>query len=82
MNIFLLQSTRKRVNMLNEKISEKLVVDIWQHQIIANLVTDAGEPVRIIFPGRVCNEGGCDFQDAVFVINNKLKRGNIGQLSP
>jgi hypothetical protein len=65
------------VNIVKSEITENLVVNIWQHQIVTNLFTDTGEPVRIIFPGRTCTGGGCDLQDAVFTIGDKVVMGNI-----
>jgi len=58
-------------------ISEKLVAHIWQHQLITNLVTDAGDQFHIIYPGRVSSDGGCDFRDAVFVAGGRVIKGNI-----
>ncbi len=63
--------------MLESEITENLVVRIWQHQNLTNLLTDRGERIDIIFPGRICTDGGCDFQDAVFTVEDKLIKGNI-----
>lgn len=62
---------------MKAKVSEKLVSHIWQHQMITNPVTNAGEQLRIIHPGRVSNDSGCDFKDAVVTLNGKAIKGNI-----
>jgi hypothetical protein len=65
------------VYTLNEKVTEQLVAQIWQHQLVTKLITDAGEKVDVIFPGRFCSDGGSDFCDAVLNIGDKAVRGNI-----
>jgi len=62
---------------MKTEISEKLVAHIWQHRLAPNLSTDAGEQLQVIYPGRVSNDSGCDFRDAVFTIGNKIIKGNI-----
>ena len=57
--------------------SEKLISRIWQHQLIARLVTDAGAKLQIVHPGRPHNGSGCDFKDAVFTIDGKRITGDI-----
>jgi len=63
--------------MTGKQITENLVILIWQNQIVNDLFTDMGEHVQVIFPGRVCTNGGCDLQDAVFVIEGEVMVGNI-----
>jgi hypothetical protein len=41
------------------------------------LAADTGQHVRILFPGRICSDGGCDFQDAVLDIGGRIITGNI-----
>jgi hypothetical protein len=36
-----------------------------------------GLKVQVIFPGKTCNDGGCDFQDAVLNINGRMVIGKI-----
>jgi hypothetical protein len=62
---------------MNTKVTEKFVSRIWQRNLVTNLVTDTGEPFYVICPGRVSNISGCDVQDAVFAINDKIISGNI-----
>jgi len=60
-------------------LSEKQVVGIWQHQLLdgKELTTEGGEPIRIIYPGRVNDDHGADFRDAVIVTDRGLMRGDI-----
>ena len=62
---------------MKTEISEKLITHIWQHQLVTNLVTDAGEQLQIIHPGRTSNDSGCDFRDAAFAIDGKVIKGDI-----
>ncbi len=58
-------------------ISEKIVAQIWHHQLISNPVTDSGVKLQVIYPGRPNNSNGCDFKDAVLIINGKIIRGDV-----
>ena len=62
---------------MKTEVSEKLIADIWQRQVITDLVTDAGQQLQIIYPGRASNCSGCDFLDAVFSIDGKVIKGDI-----
>ena len=46
---------------------ESLVVKIWQHQLLdkTDLITEEGEPIKIIYPGRTNDDRGADLMDAV-----------------
>jgi len=59
------------------KITEKLITRLWQSHLVKYPVADTGARLRIIFPGRVSNIGGCDFKDAVFTANGRIVSGNI-----
>ena len=61
------------------KIPESQVVKIWQHQLQdrKELITEAGEPVKIIYPGRINDDRGADFRDAVIALKGKLIKGDI-----
>jgi len=61
---------------MNTQISEKLIARIWQHQLVANLVTDSCEPFQAIYPGRANQTSGCDFKDAVFTIKGQIISGD------
>jgi hypothetical protein len=63
--------------MVKRNISENLVSLVWQYQILIDLVTDTGEQVCVIYPGRPDSDGGCDFRDAVLIIAGREVRGDI-----
>jgi len=60
-------------------IPESLVVKIWQHQMPGrtDLVTEDGEPIRIIYPGRINDDHGADLRDAVIATSQGLSKGDI-----
>jgi hypothetical protein len=62
---------------LETKVTERLVCRLWQSCRVRHPVADTGEPLDIIFPGRVSNRGGCDFKDAVFVLNGHTVCGDV-----
>jgi len=62
---------------MNTKVTERLISHIWQHKLVAELVTDSGDQLHVIHPGRSSTIPGCDFQDAVFTINGKATTGNV-----
>jgi hypothetical protein len=62
---------------LETKVTERLVSRLWQSRRIKRPVADTGEPLHIIFPGRVSNQGGCDFKDAVFVLDGCIVCGDV-----
>jgi hypothetical protein len=59
------------------KVTERLVSHLWQSCQGRHLVADTGEPLYIVFPGRISNRGGCDFKDAVFMLNRRTVCGDI-----
>ena len=60
-------------------LPESEVTRIWQHQLLkkTELITETGESLKIIYPGRVNDDRGADFRDAVIAIDNRLTRGDI-----
>ncbi len=64
--------------MINN-LSESQIVKIWQHQLLdrTNLVTEEGEPIRIIYPGRINDDQGADLLDAVIATSQELIKGDI-----
>ncbi len=60
-------------------IPERWVVAIWQNQMVArtDLVTEEGEPIKIIYPGRLNDDRGADLLDAVITTSQGLIRGDI-----
>ncbi|MFC1933092.1 DUF2851 family protein [Chloroflexota bacterium] len=64
--------------MINN-LSEKEVIKIWQHQLLdrTRLVTEGGEPIEIVYPGRINDDQGADFRDAVIATSRGLIKGDI-----
>ena len=62
-----------------ENLSESQLIKIWQDQLLDRdgLATEDGEPVEIIYPGRLNDEQGADFRDAVIATRWGLKRGDV-----
>ncbi len=60
-------------------LSENQVIKIWQHQLLdrKGLVTEGGEPIEIIYPGRPNDDEGADFRDAVIATRQGLIKGDI-----
>jgi len=60
-------------------LPESQIVKIWQHQLLdrAELVTEDGEPIEIIYPGRLNDDQGADFRDAVIATSRGLIKGDI-----
>jgi len=60
-------------------VSEGQVIKVWQHQLLKGieLVTEAGEPIKIIYPGRINDGRGADFRDAVMATDSGLVKGDI-----
>jgi len=65
----------KRANTLQESS----IVEIWQNLRLdrTDLVTEEGEPVKIIYPGRLNDDRGGDLLDAVIATSQGLVRGDI-----
>ena len=62
-----------------ENLPEKEIIEIWQHQLPgrAGLTTEGGEPIKIIYPGRINDDRGADFRDAVIATSRGLIKGDI-----
>ena len=60
-------------------LPESQVIKIWQHQLLdrAELVTEGGEPIKIIYPGMTNDDQGADFRDAVIATSRGLIKGDI-----
>jgi len=60
-------------------LPESQVVGIWQHQLLDRtaLVTEEGEPIEIIYPGRINDDRGADFRDAVIATSQGLVKGDV-----
>jgi len=60
-------------------ISESRFRIFWQYQMIRNdnLITENGEPVKILYPGRPNDGRGADFRDAVVIAGGSLLTGDV-----
>jgi hypothetical protein len=60
-------------------LPERQVIRIWQHLLLnrTELVTEEGERLKIIYPGRVNDDQGADFRDAVIATSQGLIKGDI-----
>ena len=67
-------NTRKQVA---GKLMEKDVVSIWQKYTAGKIFCCGNDVIEIIYPGRASNNGGCDFKDAVFLLNGKITTGDV-----
>ena len=64
--------------LTTRNLPESLVVKLWQQLFDrADLTTEQGEPVRIIYPGRRNDDQGPDFRDAVIATRCGLVKGDI-----
>ncbi len=61
------------------RLRESQIVQIWQRQLFdrTGLVTEDGRPLEIIYPGRINDDRGADFRDAVITTNRELTKGDI-----
>jgi len=64
---------------LMNNLPESQIVKIWQHQLLdrTGLTTEEGEPIRIIYPGRINDDQGADLLDAVIATSHGLIKGDI-----
>jgi len=60
-------------------LSESQIIKVWQHQLLdrTGFVTEGGEPIEIIYPGRINDDQGADFRDAVIATSRGLIKGDI-----
>jgi hypothetical protein len=58
---------------------ESQIVKIWQNHLLdrTDLITEEGEPIRIIYPGRINDGQGADLLDAVIATSQGLTKGDI-----
>ena len=59
------------------QIPESAIVKAWQEMRRADLVTEDGEPVSVVYPGRVNRDQGPDLLDAVIRTGAGLVKGDI-----
>ncbi len=61
------------------RVSERQIITIWQSQLLdrIELATEGGEVIRIIYPGRINDDRGADFRDAVIATSEGVIHGDI-----
>lgn len=66
-------------SQLPNSLSESQLSKVWQYQLLdrTGLVTEEGEPIEVIYPGRLNDDQGADFRDAVIATNHGLMKGDI-----
>jgi hypothetical protein len=65
--------------MLANAFPEKSVIEMWQYRLPGrtDLITEDGEPIRVVYPGRINDDRGADLLDAVIATNQGLVRGDV-----
>jgi len=59
-------------------LPERQIVKIWQHLLNrTELATEDGEPIKIIYPGRMNDDRGADFRDVVIATRRGVVKGDI-----
>ncbi len=57
---------------------ETVLVKLWQHHLLGGgLVTEEGEPLRVLYPGRINDGHGADLLDAVISTRRGVVRGDV-----
>jgi hypothetical protein len=59
------------------KIHESTVAGLWRSGKVRDFTDDLGNSVSIVCPGRDSTRPGCDFQDAVILVNGQRQVGDI-----
>ncbi|MBM4432668.1 MAG: DUF2851 family protein, partial [Chloroflexi bacterium] len=64
---------------LDNRLNESQITEIWQHMLRQRneFATEDGEPVKIVYPGRLNDDRGGDFRDAVIATGGGLVKGDI-----
>jgi hypothetical protein len=64
---------------LSSNPSESELVKVWQCQWLerGRLVTEDGEPIEVVYPGRINDDQGADFRDAVIATRRGLITGDV-----
>jgi hypothetical protein len=59
--------------------SESELIKVWQCQWLerGRLVTEDGEPIEVVYPGRINDDQGADFRDVVIATKRGLITGDV-----
>ncbi|TES87731.1 MAG: DUF2851 family protein, partial [Dehalococcoidia bacterium] len=67
-----------RATASGARISERFLIQVWQRLPGgADLITEGGEVMHLIYPGRENDDQGADLRDAVIISNQELMKGDI-----
>ena len=67
-----------RATASGARISERFLIQAWQRLPGgADLITEGGEVMHLIYPGRENDDQGADLRDAVIISNQGLMKGDI-----
>jgi hypothetical protein len=58
-------------------LRETDVVSVWINYTVDRIFYWEMNRVKVIYPGRPANNGGCDLNDAVFSLNDRIITGNV-----
>ncbi len=61
------------------KLRENQVLKAWQFHLVKGmeLLSEKGDALEIIYPGRPNDDRGADFRDAVITLNGQMLRGDV-----
>jgi hypothetical protein len=63
---------------ITHNLSEREIIQVWKGLLDSRVLdSDEGEPIEIIYPGRMNDDRGADFRDAVVAIKGRLTKGDI-----
>ncbi|MEE8204686.1 MAG: DUF2851 family protein [Dehalococcoidales bacterium] len=67
------------MNNVTPKLRENQVAEVWQRQLVKGmeLLSEKGDALEIIYPGRLNDDRGADFRDAVISLNGRMLRGDV-----
>ena len=60
-------------------LSESQITRIWQHLLLdkTELTAEGSEPIKVVYPGRINDDRGADFRNAVIATSRGLVKGDI-----
>jgi hypothetical protein len=66
------------MTLSGSEISEQFLIQVWQRLPgRADIITEEGELIHLVYPGRENDDRGADLRDAVILSNQGLMKGDI-----
>ena len=63
---------------ITHNLLEREIIQVWKRLLDRRVLdSEEGEPIEIVYPGRMNDDQGADFRDAVVAIKGKLAKGDI-----